>query len=438
MKISKFLAIALYIHAHTLYAADIAALKTQCDQSISLASKQSDHVKDRLNQARAIHAKIKANTATELDLKKCIFYAYDSSASITAPEGYAAEPSESPAPADTNGPTTADNQPEDNTPPFPYTSPVILSLSDGAASMLYEDWKQKAEAVVADLDEKRRKLQEANEEARSRSKIDANNEAFQARSVEGHWDKIRDIKRRTDTTYNNHELTREEIKEAVYQYAQCVLKPFTGSGTSASLDLATFSRQVRALYRTKVDLHASDTVANYTGTKIRDNLVASLQNDNGTLTKEQIIDYLIAIAIIENRGNRWTKLCATIAPRQPAITLSNDVKIFMFDAINQYKISQKCKSFNGSINTINSTAAIANVMAKVAKCVGWDINRQWADCNASIGNKDNECKKLAYKAFVLAWQTENLDERLGYLSIADAMARLDPKHGPKCLACNPE
>ncbi len=47
--------------------------------AISLASTQPDHVKDRLNQARAIHAKIKANTATELDLKffslvKCIFF----------------------------------------------------------------------------------------------------------------------------------------------------------------------------------------------------------------------------------------------------------------------------------------------------------------------------------------------------------------------------
>ena len=269
MKISKFLAIALYIQVHTLYAADIAALKTQCDQSISLASTQPDHVKDRLNQARAIHAKIKANTATELDLKKCIFYAYDSSASLTAPEGYATEPSELPAPADTNGPTTAGNQPEDNTPPFPYTSPVILSLSDGAASMLYEDWKHKAEAVIADFDEKTGKL-EAENEGKPRAKVAANNAAFQAKRVEGHWDKVRTLKENTDSSYNDRELTREQLKEAVYQYAQCVLKPFTGSGTSATLNLGTFSRQVRALYCTKADLHASDAVANYVGTKIRD------------------------------------------------------------------------------------------------------------------------------------------------------------------------
>lgn len=430
MKISKFLAIALWIQAHTLYATDVAALKTQCDKAISLASKQADHVKERLNQARAIHAKIKANTATELDLRKCIFYAYDSSSSLTAPEGYATEPSDSPD-------TTADNQPEDNTPPFPYTSPVILSLSDGAATILYEDWKHKAGAVIANFDEQTRKLQEANEAA-SREKASANQAAYLARKEEGHWDKIRELKRRTDTSYNNRELTREELKEAIYQYAQCALAPFKGKGASASLNLATFSKEVRELYHTKVDLHASDTVANYTGTKIRDNLVSTLEDDNVTLTKEQIIDYLAAIAIIENRGNRWAKICAMIAPRQPAINLSNDIKSFMFDAMNQYQMSQNCKSLIGSAKAINSTAALSNVMAKVAKCAGWDISRQWADCNTSIGNKDNECKKLAYKAFVLAWQTENLDERLGYLSIADATARLNSKHGPRCRASNPE
>ena len=77
-------------------AEDMNALKKQCDKAIGTASKAADHNKAKLQRARDIHSRIKSGKppVTILDLKRCIYYAYDSADSLPTPSGYESEPTE--------------------------------------------------------------------------------------------------------------------------------------------------------------------------------------------------------------------------------------------------------------------------------------------------------------------------------------------------------
>lgn len=415
MKKILFLSITAFLCAnnHAL-SENMAALQRQCSDAILSLHKRSTNEGD-LGKANSIAARIKSQNPplTELDLHRCIYYAYNSVKGLAKPAGYETLPTEESISA------RAAEAAENEGPPFKYPYPAF------SASELHASWRTSMVAKARTL------CEDAIAALHAKNTLPALRQAMEGAKTAG--DNIR-LNPKEDHFVSDH-------KQKILHYTKCYTHAFREENGKHVFNPSTMKQQLTSQYNAaKAKEENARIVKNpilFVATKIYQNTVA--ENTEDSDSPDHIADVFMATQMLKDPD--YIIVCASAAPPMDPQVITSDaytlLGVLLSKASGEYN-TQQCRAStlytpDQYMKTSGKATIFIKKLAAYATCSDINIRDLYATARNNFSEKTtwsmwNEKKRIAYHAFLWGRQlTEADDERKGLYVFSNILMGLEDK-----------